>query len=149
MDAQLYNKITNYCKGKLVKAYYDRHLEDLTQYVAMRIWETSQKGAHQKWEWAVIDYLRINGIHQTKGKLSAKTLERSLSIDAPGPSEDSNDSNYLLDQESISRSVQEDESKHQDDSFKGVLEVFLAPLNLNREVLKWTLQQYRVKTNLK
>lgn len=149
MDITLYNKITNYCKGKLPKNYHDRHLEDLTQYVAMRIWETSQKGAHQKWEWAFIDYLRMNGLHSTKGKLSAKTIEQSLSIDAPGRSEDSKDSYYLLDQESTSRSDQEDRMNNQNDSVRGALELFLAPLSLNKRALEWALQQYKVKTNLK
>ncbi len=149
MDINLYNKISNYCKAKLVKAHHDRHLEDLTQYVAMRIWEVSQKGAHQKWEWAVIDYLRINGIHSTRGKHGAKTLECSLSIDAPGRLEDSKDSSYLLDQESISRSDQKDRINNQNDSVRGALELFLSPLSLKREALEWVLQQYKVRTNLK
>ena len=98
--------------------------------------------------WNVIEYCRKNGL-SVKSKLGAKSLEKSSSIDAPGKSEESENSMYLIDQESISRSKQESEIIHSLDNFKGALEEFLTPLNLNSEVVKWTLQQYKVKTKLK
>lgn len=55
-----YQKIKNYCKKKLVYNLHDRHLEDLTQYVAMTIFE--KRGGYCNWEYIVIDYLRLNGI---------------------------------------------------------------------------------------
>ncbi|MGB0452588.1 MAG: hypothetical protein ACPGJV_02655 [Bacteriovoracaceae bacterium] len=148
MDQETYNRVTSYCKGKLHRDLQDRHLEDLIQYVAMKIWEASQKGAHQKWEWALVDYLRINGVHSTRGKLGAKTIEKSYSIDAPGINEDSENSDYLLNKESIVRFEEEEKNKNSDDLFKGVMEEFLAPINLKRETLKWVLRSYKIKKKL-
>jgi len=115
--------------------------------MAMRIWETEQKGAHAKWEWVFIDYLRENGLSNTRGKSGARTIEQSLSIDAPGKNEDSSESYYLLDQESISRSDHEDQLLNQKDLYLGALEEFLSPLKLSRETLVWVAKSYKVKTN--
>lgn len=145
MNIERYNKISAFCFKGLIKIYHDRHLEDLIQFVAMRDFETKEKG---NWSWFLADYCRANGLNKNeKSKKTARTLEVSLSIDAPGAHEDSENSNYLLDQESISRSYIEDEMIHSHDSIKGALEEFLSPLNLKMEVLKWVLKSFKVKTN--
>lgn len=143
MDLDTYDLIKRICFKQLIRVHHDRHLEDCTQDAVMQYLE-----GRTNIVWNVIEYCRKNGL-SVRGKLSAKTLERSVSIDAPGASEDSENSNYLLDQESISRSEQDARLITQDDSFKGALEEFLSPLKLNIGTMKWAIQQYKVKTSLR
>lgn len=140
MDSKTYELITRICNKQLVKVHHDRHLEDCIQDCAMQYFE-----GRTNIVWNVIEYCRKNGL-SVKSKLGAKSIENSFSIDAPGASEESENSNYLLDQESISR-FEEEENK--DNTFKGVLEEFLSPLGFNNKEMKWILQQYKVKTSLK
>ena len=56
---------------------------------------------------------------------------------------ESEDNLYLLDDESISKSKEEENRIYQEDSFRGVMEGFLAPLNFKREVLTWTVKNYK------
>lgn len=147
MDIKTYEKITAFCTKWLVKAHHDRHLEDLIQHVAMEHFATDGK---KSWEFACCDYSRSNGLNANeRSKQSARTIELSLSIDMPSKDGESDDSSYLLDQESISRSTQDDELLHEEDNLRGALEEFLAPLKLHKEALLWAMKSYRVKTNLK
>lgn len=143
MDTKTYELIIAICHKQLVKVHHERHLEDCIQDCVLKYLE-----GRTNIVWNVIEYCRQNGL-SVKSKLGAKTLENSLSIDAPSKNEESENSLYLLDQESISRSEAEENLRNQDDSFKGALEEFLAPLNLKNKVIKWTLQQYKVKMKLK
>lgn len=145
MDSKTYEKIRAYCSNFLMKGHHDRHLEDLVQTVAMKYFESGMRGS---WSWYCCDYTRENGLNQNKkSKQTARTLELGLSIDAPGPGEDSENSHYLLDQESISRSDHEDQLNSQEDNFKGALEEFLSPLKLSSEVFIWITENYKVKTS--
>jgi hypothetical protein len=122
-------------------------LEDLIQYVALKHFESNGK---KSWKFSCCDYIRENGLNiNSYSKVGAKTLEQSFSIDAPSKHEESDNSYYLLDQESILRSVQDEKIINQDDYLKGTLEEFLLPLNLANEVVIWTLKNYKVSTNLK
>lgn len=143
MDSKTYQLIIAICKKQLHSNWHDTYLEDCIQDCVMQYLE-----GRKNIKWAVIDFCRKNGLGK-RGKLGAKTINYSLSIDAPGKSEDSLDSHYLLDRESISRSLREEENRDHDDLKSGVLEELLAPLKLNREVLKWTISQYKVKTKLR
>lgn len=142
MDTKTYQLITRLCTKYLFKKSHDRHLEDCIQECALMYFN-----GRTNVKWNVIEYCRINGLDQKRGKQGAKTLESSLSIDAPGLNEDSENSMYLLDQESISRSISGDELLNRKDNIKGVLEEFLSPLKLTSEVMKWVTESYKVKTN--
>lgn len=143
MDSKTYNAITGFCTKFLARSLQDRHLEDLVQYVAMKHFESKGK---KIWQWSCCDYCRDNGLNiNSYSRLGAKALENSLSIDAPGANEDSENSLYLLDRESILRSEQAEQSIYQQDSLRGALEVFLSPLDLNLEVLKWVTKSHKVK----
>lgn len=140
MDLKTYDHIKTYCYKKLVSRLHDRHFEDLVQYVAMKHFETNGK---KSWEYSVYDYCRENGISSKKPKVCARALENSLSID--WPSGESEDSYFLIDQESILRSDHEDQRINHDDIKRGILEEFLMPLSLNRKVLEWTINHFKVK----
>jgi len=145
MDIAKYNKISNFCKANLFKKFHARHLEDCIQYVAMKDWEYQGR---QNWKHALINYCRENGIHNERGKLGAKTIENSLSIDMPSPSNMESDNSYfLLDQESSSRSDYDSQLIHHDDTKRGLLEEFLSPLSLSNEVIRWVTKSFKVKTN--
>jgi hypothetical protein len=122
-------------------------LEDLIQSVALEHFESKGK---QNWLWACCNYTRKNGLGTNdKLKSGARAIECSLSIDAPGRSKDRANSEYLLNQESISRSEHEARNNSLNDNFNGVLEEFLSPLNINNEAMKWVLKSYKVKTKLR
>lgn len=138
MDLSKYNLITSLCKKYLIKKYHDRHLEDCIQYICMKFLE-----GRTNIYWNVIDYCRENGISLIS-KMSAKTLESSLSIDAPSfDSEDESNSEYLLNDKAQEIFVEFNKLIYQEDSLRGTIEEFLVPLNLNSEVLKWTINNYK------
>lgn len=146
MDSKTYNAITRFCSNFLKRDLHGRHLEDIIQFVAMKHFES--KGL-KSWSWSCCDYCRENGLnYNSYSKAGAKALEQSLSIDAPiiSKNEENENSEYLLDQESILRSKHEVEKTYQNDSYKGVLEEFLSPLNLNKEVTKWIMENYNLQT---
>lgn len=137
MDAETYKLITSVCKKKLLTHLHNGHLEDCIQHCALLHLQGKTNIM-----WNVIDYCRINGLC-SNARLYAKTLSTAISIDTP--TEDGL-SSYLLDEESILKSNIDEQNRNYADLAKGVLEEFLAPLNLNNEVLRWTLQHYKVKT---
>lgn len=143
MDSKTYELIIRICNKQLINVFHDRHLEDCIQDVAMQYLE-----GRKNIVWNVIEYCRKNGL-SVKSKQGAKTIEKSISIDAPGKNEESENSSYLLNQESISRSEREESFRSHDDNFRGALEEFLAPLNLQHGVMKWALKSYKVKTSLR
>lgn len=144
MDLETYNKITAICKKTIVRNLHNKHLEDCIQYVAMEYFR--RQGGNIKW--MIFDYLRIEGIGK-KGYLRNKVLETSLSLDAPS-SEENENSEYFLHQESILRCEQEEKQNNVKDYAIGALEEFLSPIILNKGVLRWAIKNYKLdKTKVK
>lgn len=144
MDIKTYSKIKSFCiKNLFTQSTRDRHIDDCVQFVAMSYFESGERA---NWGWLLIEYCRQNGIGR-RGKLTAKTIENSLSIDAPGVHEDSDSSYYLLDQESIVKSDSEYQLANIEDIKSGIIEELLSPLNFNIEILKWIKKSFKVKTN--
>ncbi len=141
MDLKTYELIIAICKKQLHSSWHGTYLEDCIQDCAMQYLE-----GRTNIKWSVIDFCRKNGIGK-RGKHGAIALNRSLSINAPGASEESEDSYYLLDRESISRSDREEQFRYRANSTKGILEEFLGPLNLKKETLRWAMSLYKVKMN--
>jgi len=133
-----YDLIKAVCTRFLFKDLKEKHLEDLIQWVAMKHWEN---GCRSNLKWLCIDYCRINGIGK-RAKLTAKTLECATLVGFEGSDdEDSGDNGFLLNLGSVK------DFKDQEDSqdIEGILEEFLAPINLNEEVLKWAIKTYSKK----
>jgi len=143
MDSKLYKRIHFYCKKKLVEKFQNRHLEDLTQHVAMRHFETEGKGS---WEWFVADYCRENGITQGRGKMGAKAMENATFVGLQkDESEEKSEGNFLLEQYASDNAVgiQEDEG----DTTRGVLEELLYPLDIKSGAMKWATKTYQSRLN--
>lgn len=139
MDSKTYKRIFFFCKGRLIEKYHCRHLEDITQHVAMRHFETEGKG---KWEWFLADYCRQNGLHQTRGKLGAKTIESATFIGLQKDEDpDNSEGNYILENYASENNVGviEDEG----DSTRGVLEGLLSPLGIKSGAMKWATKTYQ------
>lgn len=136
MTPDEYEKIKAFCKKTLVKKYHGNHLEDLTQYVAMKHFES---GGSRGWKFLLIDYLRANGLvlEERRNNQNRAVLTRALSLDYRSD-KDSNDSYHLA-----------EESLLIEERIPNPLETFLKPLNLNLEVLEWIIQNCKVKTKSK
>lgn len=77
MDLKLYRQIQSYCRKRLFRNLHQRHLEDLTQYMAMEIWRR-QGDKNLRWHNVFVDYLRFNGVSLgIRGKSGARALENT------------------------------------------------------------------------
>ena len=146
MDTDTYAKIRSFAAKFLSSKHQGIHAEDLTQYLAMKHFEC---GGNRRWKHICIDYFRINGIVTNRSKHGAIALGIALSIDAPSSRGEGKDSMYLLDQESILKSENKGNNGNNGNKIKDRLELFLSPLSLNNEVMKWAIKSYKVKTSLK
>lgn len=124
------------CHKHLVKDLHDRHLEDCIQECVL-LWLEGRKNII----WNVIEYCRRNGLSK-RGKLSAMTIERSMSIDAPSISGESDNSEYLLNSRAI-----EIAEKNECCDILGAIEELLLPLKIKPEAMKWALKSYKVRTS--
>ncbi len=139
-----YDSIAKYCYKYLSKSLHDNHLSDLIQFVALKHWETDGK---KKWEWSCSDYCRINGLNSiSKSKKAAHLFTNSISVDSFGTTDLESEPYYLFNAESINQSNQFINKRYEQDNALGVLEEFLIPLNLKKEVMEWVLKNYKQKT---
>lgn len=129
MEAEEYNKIKSYCKKKLLVSLHGRHLEDVTQYVAMQVW-LKPKG---NWAWFFSDYCRLNGLSIDRSKRGARTLENATLV---------GEDNYK-----IENNVRDTEAKG---DFLGEMDGFISKLALRKEIHKWVMkiQEKRLSQHL-
>lgn len=129
MDREKYEKIKYFCTRKLIVSLHGRHLEDITQYVAMQAW-LEPRG---NWHWYFSDYCRLNGLSIDRSKRGARTLENATLI---------GEDNYIVDNE-----IREEETKG---DFLGEMDGFISKLNLGKEVHQWTMkiQEKRLSQHL-
>lgn len=121
-----YKSLENWCRTKLMKQYHNRHLEDIVQYVAMRVIENctdfDKWGLQGRWDWYFCDYCRENGLGSNKrGKHSARTIEQSTFV---------GEDTWKL----------ETATEDNKDSFLGRMDDFLLQLNLTKGAYKWAMK---------
>jgi hypothetical protein len=141
MDSKKYQKISSYCYRKLIRAHHSRHLEDLIQYVAMRVFEQPLS----KWDWCFSDYCRENGLSRGRGRVAAQTLERSVFVGIDNPNDEENNRGFLLDVGEVEKFKDDNADKDCPATLEERLEEFLLPLNLKEGALRWALKTYQPK----
>ena len=136
MDTNQYSIIQGFVKRNLFKKYHDRHFEDCVQHVAMNAirWE-----GKQNWKHSIIDYCRSNGllIDDKKNKKGAIAIENSISFDHKAGGSEGTLEDILMYEKSIET---HEENQNKDNTAGGVLEEFLAPLEIKKECRKWILK---------
>ena len=120
MNIKQYEIIKAFCAKNLIRGFHNRHLEDITQHVAMEYFSNGYKG---NWSWYFANYCRANGLSSNnRSKKTARTLEVSTFV-----GEDS----WKLESKT---------KKSNQDDFLGLMDEFLLKLNLNKGAYKWSMK---------
>lgn len=127
MDINEYNKIKYFCKKNL-KEYLQKELEDVTQYVALKYFESNYKA---NLKFLLIDYLRFNGLLGNNHKNNKKNsiLSNAVQYDeiiTSGPKIE-NDNNL---------------------NFIEKIDEVLSYLKLDKDVYKWAMKLQHQRMSL-
>lgn len=118
--------------------HHERHLDDLTQFVAMKLFERGDEPSN--WQYFYLNYCQENGLSQKYGKMGAQTLERSVFVGIDDDSDENNNRSFLLDLGEVERAKEQVA-----DSFSEILQ---EALGLKNEVIQWVMEhcQFKVRT---
>ena len=125
----IYDKIKAYVSKHMVNNLKSRHYEDCVQDMILQYLE-----GRTNFKWIFIDYLRKNGLHSKRGKLTAKTIEKAYFI---------GEDNYIIENQ-INKTLDKKEILEESE-FIILMDEFLSNLNLNLESRKWAMKIQKMR----